>query len=62
MKLCKLNVSFILFVISQDETNDANIKKFRREEINKDVYLKPYGKDGKRNIDLGLALQVPCSD
>lgn len=28
-----------------DETNDANIKKFRREEINKDVYLKPYGKD-----------------
>lgn len=58
MKLCKLNVSFILFVISQDETNDANIKKFRREEINKDVYLKPYGKDGKRNIDLG----VPCSD
>lgn len=62
MKLCKLNVSFILFVISQDETNDANIKKFRREEINKDVYLKPCGKDGKRNIDLGLALRVPCSD
>lgn len=62
MKLCKLNVSFILFVISQDETNDANIKKFQREEINKDVYLKPYGKDGKRNIDLGLALRVPCSD
>lgn len=53
---------FFLFVISQDETNDANIKKFRREEINKDVYLKPYGKDGKRNIDLGLALRVPCSD